>query len=434
MSTANVLVPFQRIQEAFQSDAAKLHDAVYQCADKAAGGDPAERARLVAEWNEAISALEQDDKGAAVLSSPQNALASRLQTLFAGQSAAADKVAATRGDEAVFTPAGETLSPGVLEVKFDNEDLVGWLGVAWKLIFKPDKHAWITPRPVAEPFADDARIAVFSDWGTGLYGAPVIASSIATKLDRCDVALHLGDTYYSGSDNEIADRLINDWPKRSGTINRSLNGNHEMYSGGQGYFRALGSFFNQPASCFAMQNASWILICLDTAYVDFDLDQRQVAWVKSILGAAGSRKLILFSHHQPFSQLDAQGPKLQTALADLLEKQSIHAWYWGHEHRLVLYEPHPTWGFKGRCVGHGGFPGFRDNLTSPQSNNYVWVQVPAKPHVPAAKILDGPNFWVTEDPMAYNPHGYLTLDFDGGDAWETYRTPDNIAVSERMKL
>jgi len=33
---------------------------------------------------------------------------------------------------------------------------------------------------------------------------------------------------------------------------------------------------------------------------------RQVAWLKSIVDAAGARKLLLFSHHQPFSQLDAQ--------------------------------------------------------------------------------------------------------------------------------
>jgi hypothetical protein len=433
MSTANVVVPYQRIQEAFESNAAKLHDAVYQCADKAAGGDPAERARLIAAWNEAVSALEKDDKHAPVLSSPQNALASRLQSLFASQSVARDKVSSARGDESVFTPAGESTSPGVLEVQFDNDDLIGWVGMSWKLIFKPEKHAWLAPRPVPEPIDDKARLAIFGDWGTGLYGAPVIASSIA-KLDRCDVVLHLGDTYYSGSDDEITNRLVNNWPKRTEAVNRTLNGNHEMYSGGLGYFTALASFFKQPASCFAMQNAAWVLVCLDTSYVDYDLDAGQLVWLNSILAAAGTRKLILFSHHQPFSQLDNQGPKLQSALADLLEKQRIHAWYWGHEHRLVLYEPHPTWGLKGRCVGHGGFPAFRDNLPVPQSKVYQWVKLPAKPYAPAAQVLDGPNFWVTENPMAYSPHGYLTLDFDGADVWETYHAPDGIAVSGRMKV
>jgi hypothetical protein len=254
-------------------------------------------------------------------------------------------------------------------------------------------------------------------------------------MDRCDVVLHLGDTYYSGADDEITGRLVGDWPTRDGrTVNRSLNGNHEMYSGGQGYFRALNTFFNQPASCLAMQNSKWILACLDTAYVDFDMDGAQVNWLESIVAAAGTRKLILFSHHQPFSQLDAQGPKLQVALAGLLNQQRIHAWFWGHEHRLVLYEPHPKWGLKGRCVGNGGFPGFRDNLTSTPSTVYQWVSLPPAPHAPAAKVLDGPNFWIPEDPMRYSPHGFLTLDFVDDKVFETYYVPNKIAVSARMQL
>jgi hypothetical protein len=146
-----------------------------------------------------------------------------------------------------------------------------------------------------------------------------------------------------------------------------------MYSGGKGYFQALSSFFQQPASCFALQNSQWILVCLDTAYQDFNLDEKQVAWVNSIVNAAGTRRLLLFSHHQPFSQLDDQGPNLQIALADLLNTQRIHAWFWGHEHRLVLYDPHPTWGFKGRCIGHGGFPAFRDDLPDAHGNVYQWL-------------------------------------------------------------
>ena len=71
-----------------------------------------------------------------------------------------------------------------------------------------------------------------------------------------------------------------------------------MYSGGSGYFQALNDFFQQPASCFAMQNSNWILVGLDTAYVDFDLDKDQVAWLTRIVNAAGTRKLILFSHHR----------------------------------------------------------------------------------------------------------------------------------------
>jgi hypothetical protein len=203
-----------------------------------------------------------------------------------------------------------------------------------------------------------------------------------------------------------------------------------MYSGGEAYFQALIDFFKQPASCFALQNSNWIVVCLDTSYEDFNLDEKQVDWLKSIVSAAGTRKLILFSHHQPFSQLDLQGPKLQIALADLLNKQRIHAWFWGHEHRLVLYEPHRTWGFKGRCIGNGGFPGFRDDLPGAQGSIYHWIILSEQPHVPGARLLDGPNFWIPQDTEGFSPHGYVVLDFDGDKVWETYRVPNNIGIEK----
>jgi hypothetical protein len=301
MSTKNIVVPYAKLQQAFHTDPGKFSDTVYQSADQAANGDSAERARLIAAWNDAVSALHKADQGG-VMSTAQNDVASRLQSLIAEKAAAAGQVVTIHGDVPVVTPAGgQSLSPTVQEVQFDNEDLLGWLGMAWKLIFKPDRHPWINPPATPDTIADNARIAVFADWGTGLYGAPAIAKSIV-NLDHCDVVLHLGDTYYSGSDDEIRERLVGDWPVRSDSaVNRTLNGNHEMYSGGMGYFNALSSFFNQPASCFAMQNANWVLVCLDTAYVDFDLDPAQVTWLESIVAAAGDRKLILFSHHQPFS-------------------------------------------------------------------------------------------------------------------------------------
>lgn len=275
---------------------------------------------------------------------------------------------------------------------------------------------------------------MFGDWGTGLYGAPVVTKSIE-KLPRCDVVLHLGDTYYSGADDEVAAHLIAEWPKRAGrTINRALNGNHEMYSGGVGYFNALRSFFKQSASCFAMQSSKWLLVGLDTAYQDFALDQQQVDWLKKLVSASGTRKLMLFSHHQPFSSLDDQGPKLQKALADLLNRQRVTAWFWGHEHRLVVYGPHQKWGLKGRCVGHGGFPSSRDTGIGARGDKYQWIHMHAKPHAPEALLLDGPNFWVTAGPEQYSPNGYLFLELDGDKAWEIYRTPDNIAVSERWAI
>lgn len=436
MPIGQLLVPYAAIQEAFQKNVEGVDNAVHAAASQAAGGDSDERQQLIAQWHDALGVLSQDARrvaqkglaGQGIMHTPQNALASRLQTLIAKKSAAAGKLQTVQPAQTISLPEGDSFSLDVLGVKFDDADIIGWLQMAPELLFKPPKAAWIEPPPAPQAIPDNARIAVFADWGTGLYGAPAITKCIE-GLDRCDVVLHLGDTYYSGENDEIRDRLIGAWPKRSnGTLNRALNGNHEMYSGGKGYFEAITTFFHQPASCFALQNSKWILICMDTAYEDFDLDPKQVAWIKAMVAAAGTRKLILFSHHQPFSQLDSQGPNLQVALADLLNTQRIHAWFWGHEHRLVLYEPHSKWGFKGRCVGNGGYPGFRDDLPNAHGDLYQWLTLPAQLQAPQARLLDGPNFWVTQDPLGFSPHGYVVLDFDGDTVTETYRVPNNVGV------
>jgi Calcineurin-like phosphoesterase len=430
------VAPYATFQAAFQKDPGAVHDAVQQATAAASGGDPAAQQQMLADWHTAVGELSNSAKplkpmgsdGASILHTPQNDIASRLQTLLVNQATAAGQVGSLQPPQIIKTPEGESFAPGIWFVKFDDLDLAGWIKMSPELIFKPPKAAWIDPPPVPETIPDDARIAVFGDWGTGLYGAPAIASTIA-GLDRCDVTLHVGDTYYSGEDSEVHARLVGGWPKcPAGTLKRSLNGNHEMYSGGGGYFQALKDFFQQPASCFAMQNSNWILVCLDTAYVDFDLDEKQVAWLSGIVSAAGTRKLILFSHHQPFSQLDDQGPKLQTALADLLKQQRIHAWYWGHEHRLVIYDPHPLWGFKGRCIGHGGFPQFRDDLPHAGGDVYKWLILPAEPFAPQARLLDGPNFWIPQAEEQFSPHGYVFLQFDGDTVTETFRLPNNIGL------
>ena len=430
------VVSYPAIQEAFQKNVDRVTDAVHAAASQAAAGDASEQQQLIAQWHEALGALSQDARpviqkgfaGKGVMRSTQNALASRLQTLIARKAADSGQVRTLQPSQPIQLPERDSFSLAVLGVKFDDADIIGWLQMSPELLFKPPKAGWIEPPPAAQTIPDNARIAVFADWGTGLYGAPAITKCIE-GLDRCDVVLHLGDTYYSGENGEIRDRLIDAWPKRpAGTLNRALNGNHEMYSGGKGYFEALATFFHQPASCFALQNSKWILICMDTAYEDFDLDPKQVAWIKAAVAAAGTRKLILFSHHQPFSQLDSQGPKLQVALADLLNTQRIHAWFWGHEHRLVLYEPHSKWGFKGRCIGNGGYPGFRDDFPDAHGSAYQWLTLPAQPYAPGARLFDGPNFWVTQDPECFSPHGYVVLDLDGNSVTETYRVPNNLGV------
>ncbi len=83
---------------------------------------------------------------------------------------------------------------------------------------------------------DKFRLAMLGDWGTGLYGGPVCARSIEKDTDGFQFVLHLGDVYYSGTQEEVEARFLALWPAVPSAIRRGLNGNHEMYTGGHGYF------------------------------------------------------------------------------------------------------------------------------------------------------------------------------------------------------
>ena len=144
---------------------------------------------------------------------------------------------------------------------------------------------------------------------------------------------------------------------------------------------------------------------------------------------AGDRKVILFSHHQPFSRLNQQGPDLQAALAGL---PPIAAWYWGHEHECIIYDKHPKFGL-GRCIGHGGIPSPRKSevLSAPLDrslNGISWKRLSATANAPSSLALDGPNSLVKGEEAKFGPHGYLTLEFDGPDLVERVHLPDGSDI------
>ena len=135
----------------------------------------------------------------------------------------------------------------------------------------------------------------------------------------------------------------------------SLNGNHDMYSGGFGYFgtlladprfRAQRSPDGKPTSFFRLRSPSWDFVGLDTAW-DTDvtsagqiavLQDPQAEYVADV-AAGSSRRLVLFSHHQLVSFYDQAdlGTTLPGKLAPVLQKDRVTAWWWGHEHRAVTY-------------------------------------------------------------------------------------------------
>jgi Calcineurin-like phosphoesterase len=363
----------------------------------------------------ALQILEAAQGRAGIMATAPDELVANLQTFMT----------------TVMAPAENRLKESnnaTLEAKFDSHDILGWAGSFFTWWRKVKPFEWKTPG-APETFPSKGRIALFGDWGTGLYGAPVCAKSIE-KAGKYDLVLHLGDVYYSGTKDEITERFVSLWPKVSGAKNRGLNGNHEMYTGGTAYFDTIQKEFGQTSSYFALQNDHWILACLDTAYKDHDLHGDQAKWLEGLAAGAPNKRLVLFSHHQPFSLLDNQGPNLVKKLASLFDTKRIYAWYWGHEHHCILYKPHKLYGLRGRCVGHGGFPYFRERklfgATPPKTPE--WKTLESKNLVPSARILDGENQYIDDQPSDYGPNGYMTLEFDGADLFEIVHMPDGTEV------
>ena len=365
---------------------------------------------------QALAALEAEGADDGVLVTAQDQLASLMQSHLVEN-----------------PPDLPRSDAGPLEVKFDEGDISGWVGslFAWWRKIKPEK--WRAPADRPERVGDGTRlrVAVLGDWGTGLYGAPQCASSIE-RDGQYDLLIHLGDVYYSGTPKEVRENFLDLWPKLPGAVSRACNSNHEMYSGGEGLFKETLPAFGQQATPFAVETDHWLLVGLDSAYEEHGLAHDQAAWLERLISSAGERKVLLFCHHQPFSLFGKQGPELVGKLGPLLESGRIFGWYWGHEHRCVVYERHPAWGLHGRCIGHGGMPYFRDDVSGyePEQGDERWRRVPAKNLVPSGLLLDTPNPYMPDQEERYGPNGYLTLELDGTALKEIVRAPDGSVLRE----
>jgi hypothetical protein len=251
------------------------------------------------------------------------------------------------------------------------------------------------------PMDDRAKISLAGDWGTGTDEAKKVA--LAMEKSQPDFTIHLGDVYYVGDNNEVRENFLGEktspyapvkWPMgAAGSF--ALNGNHEMYAEGNGYWRLVlprmglkerGSEWGrgQWASFFCLENTHWRIIGLDTGYNSTRFDWAKVpllrrskwlrkttlfkpkcnipdpllAWLKSSVNPDGDKRgLILLSHHGPHSAFEGWYPIPAKQLAKLIHRPVI--WFWGHEHRLVIYDKFSVKeGIEanGRCIGHGGMP------------------------------------------------------------------------------
>jgi hypothetical protein len=385
--------------------------------------DPVKQALVINRYARALEILE----AATAESDPEV-----MVTATDRETSLLQSVVAERAD----TEETVELAAGGREVKFGLglEDPWGWVTSLFDHVDTSEDHQIQRP-DYTEPEAlgNRAQVALLSDWGTGMYGAPVSAQTIA-RTGGFDLLMHLGDVYYSGTVEETKKRFLAIWPKQAATHNRALNGNHEMYSGGYGYFDHTLADFGQAASYFAMTSGRWLLIGLDTAYIDHDMDREQAGWVNRVVAAHGTdRRVLLFSHHQPFSRLGPQGPKLHQALGGLLRSRQVAAWYWGHEHDCALYDPHPQYGLRGRLLGNGGIPAFRKDevRNAPEEASRAgvsWRRLDATAVSPSVLYLDGPNPYIKGKEEKFSPHGYFTLKLLGDRLLERVHLPDGSVI------
>jgi Calcineurin-like phosphoesterase len=243
------------------------------------------------------------------------------------------------------------------------------------------------PKPAKQVMiSDDARVVVVGDWGTGLPRARAVAGFMADEVAEALAAgreahvIHLGDVYYSGMPDEVQRNVLAPglWPvtaqqATAGVTSWSLNGNHDMYGGGFGYFDTLladerfatqRSDDGQPTSFFRLTSASWDIVGLDTSWNQDPLFQGHVGVLEDpqaqfVAEVAGEshRKLMLLSHHQLVSVYDPEdlGLVLGQKLGPVLDSGRVTAWLWGHEHRCMAFAPDQHVKFA-RCIGHGGVP------------------------------------------------------------------------------
>jgi hypothetical protein len=250
------------------------------------------------------------------------------------------------------------------------------------------------------------NLGMLSDWGAGTANAANVITGLAHV--NPDYIIHLGDIYYAGSPgsqskyaeyynlNEVQDNFLSLWPSSSYSGKSfTLNGNHEMYSGGNGYFPEVlavpGPFSAQNGFSYcAMQVGDWTIVCLDSAYFS-DLETLysygdiggtqgiQAAWVKSL--NLDPKKVIVMTHHNGFDPACSSQPQgyyqpywdeIHYALGD-----DPYAWYWGHMHNAIVYDSPVTIGssFKTstlcRCIGNGSLPyGYTDALN--KNSNIRW--------------------------------------------------------------
>lgn len=269
---------------------------------------------------------------------------------------------------------------------------------------------------------DDSRVALIGDWGTGMDDAQALLEEVLQE-ERLAAIIHLGDIYYSGTPSECSERYLQVFKRVFEKKQQAripvfmIPGNHEYVAKGKGFFEVLDLLnsnfpqWRQDASyfCLRTKDHSWQLLAMDSgrnsswtpAEPDSPwLQQSEIDWqLDKLEGFTG--RTILLSHHQLFSATSyigtAEVPYLNGNLYWPFRPyfDRVAAWFWGHEHNLVLYQAHLFNLAAGRLVGASAY---EERLgDNPYSQRYPQVNFDRQ-HILGA--IDG----------FYN-HSYAVLDF-----------------------
>jgi len=261
---------------------------------------------------------------------------------------------------------------------FEQTD-IGWINALFAKGIRKfrGKHEFVE-RPIRKDpirLADEkVRMIIFGDWGSGIPRAQNLAKYIQRELRDPEVkdwqryVVHLGDVYYSGWEYEYKNRFLNYWPvtleEKDKIGSFSLNGNHDMYSGGWAYYDyALSDDRFAPwqgkSSLFHLANSYWQIFGLDTSHDDAGLKDDQTNWVRG--AARKDLKTILLTHHQYCSSFEEPSRTLIDKIQPVLNEIDVAAWLWGHEHRCMTYKDVSRIRFP-RCLGHGGVPVYQTHV------------------------------------------------------------------------
>jgi len=238
---------------------------------------------------------------------------------------------------------------------------------------------------------NNVKVALFSDWGSGTVNAFNILKSIASQ--NPDILIHMGDVYYSGTPEEYKNNYVDPIKKYFANtcpncLILSMPGNHDLYSGGIGYYNALDEFVsNQKTSFFEIHNDYVQIQAFDTAHNDSKVnitnlmqgianetyvEAEEMQWhIEKINDAVkNNRKLIMLSHH-PFIAFNdgltkkngnfiPTNERLYNQFKNTINNMTVH--FAGHLHNCILYEPYyfNTRGstneihLNERIIGHAG--------------------------------------------------------------------------------